>query len=224
MYLNRLQKKGVVEKIQRNAYTVQKDPLIIASRITWPSYISLWSALRYHNLTEQIPGEISVVTTSAKSRRAVSFMGTRITFEKVKPEYFFGFSKIRIAGFDVFMAEPEKAIIDAVLLKKVSFSETYSIMKENAGTISPKKIVEYTIAAGNSAAAKRLGWALDNLGFAAASKLKSMAYRTLIPLDYARPPLGKADGKWGVIVNIGGGMSAEVGRRKWEAGIGKEWG
>lgn len=204
VYLNRMEKRGIVHKIQRNAYTVQKDPLVVASRIVWPSYISLWSALRYHNLTEQVPNEISVLTTSAKSRKAIEFMNVTITFDRIKPEYFFGFSRVLISGFEAFMAEPEKAIIDAILLKKISFSEVYSIMKENSKKLSMKKVVEYTIAAGNVAASKRVGWMLDNLGFAVAEKLKSMAYKTAIPLDYARPPLGAKDSKWGVIVNIGG--------------------
>ena len=49
VYLNRLKKRDVVKQIQRNVYTLQEDPLIIASRIVWPSYISLWAAFRYHN-------------------------------------------------------------------------------------------------------------------------------------------------------------------------------
>jgi len=204
VYLNRLEKRGLVQKIQRNVYTVQKDPLIIASRIVWPGYISLWSALRYHNLTEQLPHEISVLTTSAKSRKIVSAMNTTIVFNRIKPEYFFGFSKVLIEGFEVFMAEPEKAIIDAALLRKASFSEIYSILKENRGKISPDRIADYIVMTGNAAAAKRFGWALDKLGHAAAKKLKSMAYRTLIPLDYARPSSGRKDNKWGIIVNIDG--------------------
>ncbi len=204
VYLNRMEKKGIIQKIQRNVYTVQKDPLVIASRIIWPSYISLWSALRYYNLTEQLPNEISVLTTSAKSRRIIEFMNVTIAFNRIKPEYFFGFSKVLIGGFEIFMAEPEKAILDAILLKKASFSEVYSIMKENSRKLSMKRFVEYTIATGNAAASKRIGWMLDSLGFSIAAKLRPMAYRTPIPLDYARPHSGGVNGKWGVIVNIGG--------------------
>jgi predicted transcriptional regulator of viral defense system len=203
VYLNRLKKRGVIQKLQRNVYTVQKDPLIIASRITWPSYISLWAAIRYHNLTEQIPNEISVVTTRAKNRRAISIMNSRIIFERVRPRYFFGFSKIKIGDFEVFMAEPEKALIDAVLLKRISVSEVYSMLKANLKNISPERITDYVLRASNKAMAKRFGWMLNSIGCKAAEKLKAMSYRTVIPLDYARPPSGKKDRKWGLIVNIG---------------------
>lgn len=203
LYLNRLEKRGMIQKLQRNAYTVQKDPLVIASRITWPSYISLWSALRYHNLTEQLPNEITVLTTSAKSRKAISVANTSIVFTRIKPQYFFGFSKVIVGGFEVFMAEPEKAILDTVLLKKASFSEAYSILEENADRLSIEKLADYVDRAGNAAVAKRLGWAMDRLGHAAASKkLKALAYGTRIPLDYARPLHGITDRKWGVIENM----------------------
>jgi len=203
MHLNRLKNKGIVKQIQRNVYTVQEDPLIIASRIIWPSYISLWAAFRYHNLTEQIPNKISVITTRSKSRENIQMMNTTINFEKIRPSWFFGFSKIRIQGFEVFIAEPEKALIDAVLLKKISTTEIYSLLQNNIKDVSTKKIVEYILRIKNKALIKRFGWMLESLECNYAKKLKKQAYKTMIPLDIARPITGMKDKKWGIIVNIG---------------------
>ncbi len=203
MHLNRLKNRGIVKQIQRNVYTVQEDPLIIASRIIWPSYISLWAAFRYHNLTEQIPNKISVITTRSKSRENIQMMNTTINFEKIRPLWFFGFSKIRIQGFEVFIAEPEKALIDAVLLKKISTAEIYFLLKENIKNISTKKIVDYILRTKNRALAKRFGWMLESLGCNYAKKLIKQTYKTMIPLDITRPITGLNDKKWGVIVNIG---------------------
>ena len=204
VYLNRLKNKGIVKQIQRNVYTIQEDPLIIASRIIWPSYISLWTAFRYYNLTEQIPNTISIVTTRAKSRENIKIMNTMIVFERIKPSWFFGFSKIKINDFEIFMAEPEKALIDAMLLKKISTTEIYSILKENIKIISTKKIVDYVYRTQNNALAKRFGWMLDSLGYNIAKKLEKQVYKTMIPLDYARSPSKYENKKWGVIVNIEG--------------------
>ena len=204
VYLNRLKNKNIIKQIQRNVYTVQEDPLIIASRIIWPSYISLWAAFRYHNLTEQIPNRISVVTTRAKSREKIQIMNSTIVFERIKLLWFFGFSKIRIKDFEIFMAEPEKALIDAVLLKKISTAEIYSILEDNIKSISSKKIVDYVLRTQNNALAKRFGWMLDSFGINYAKKLEKQAYKTMIPLDYTRPLSGPKDKKWGVIINIGG--------------------
>ena len=203
MHLNRLKNRGIVKQIQRNVYTVQEDPLIIASRIIWPSYISLWAAFRYHNLTEQIPNRISVVTTRSKSRESIQTTNTTIIFEKIRPSWFFGFSKIKIQDFEVFMAEPEKALIDAVLLKKISTAEIYFLLKENIKNISTKKIVNYILRTKNHALAKRFGWMLESLGCNYAKRLEKQTYKTMIPLDITRPIAGLNDKKWGVIVNIG---------------------
>jgi len=201
VYLNRLKKRGLVQKLQRDAYTVHRDPLIIASRITWPSYISLWAAIRYHNLTEQLPNEISVLTTSAKSRRTISVANTKIVFERIPPSHLFGFSKVRVGDFEVFMAEPEKAIIDAVLMRRISVSEIYSILKDNLETISVGRLVDYIVKTRNKALAKRFGWMLESFG-RKAEKLWAITYKTAIPLDYAKPPSGKKDTRWGVVVNV----------------------
>ncbi|RLF37373.1 MAG: hypothetical protein DRM99_00495 [Thermoplasmata archaeon] len=203
MHLNRLKNRGIVKQIQRNVYTVQEDPLIIASRIIWPSYISLWAAFRYHNLTEQIPNKISVITTRSKSRENIQIMNTTIVFEKIQPAWFFGFSKIKIQNFEVFMAEPEKALIDGVLLKKISTAEIYFLLKENIKKLSTKKIVDYVLRTKNFALSKRFGWMLESLGCDQVTRLKKQTYRTMIPLDASRPLTGTNDKKWGVIVNIG---------------------
>lgn len=203
VYLNRLKNRGVVRQLQRNVYTVQSDPLIVASRIVWPSYISLWAALRYHNLTEQIPNTVSVVTTRAKSCKNISLTNTIITFERVRPDWFFGFSKIKINDFEIFMAEPEKALIDAVLLKGISVTEIYSILKENLKHLSSEKIVDYVLRTQNKALAKRFGWMLSSLGCKNAKKLERVTYKMIIPFDYSRPVYGREDKKWGVIVNSG---------------------
>jgi len=202
VYLNRLRKKGLVRKLQRNVYTTLEDPFIVASRIIWPSYISLWSALRYHDLTEQLPNEISVLTTRAKSRRVIAMANTRIVFERISQSYFFGFSKIRAADFEVFVAEPEKAVIDAVLLRRISVSEIHSMLKDNLKALSTERLIGYVQRTRNKALAKRFGWMLESLG-CDAGELEGMTYKTVIPLDYARPASGVKDERWGVIVNVG---------------------
>ena len=203
LYLNRLKQRKIVHQLQRNVYTVQEDPLIIASRICWPSYISLWAALRYHNLTEQLPHTITVITTQIKSRREISLPNTRFIFEHIRPVWFFGFAKITISDFEVFMAEPEKALIDALLLKRISVSEIYSILQHHLRDLSTERLVEYILKTQNQALAKRFGWMLSSLGDQNAVKLKQLTYGTVIPLDYSRPFKGKKDSYWGIIINIG---------------------
>ncbi len=200
--LHRLKKKGYVSELMRNRYTAQKDPLVVASRIVWPSYISLWSAIRHHNLTEQLPHDIWVVTTRKSSRKAVQFGSAKIIFVHTKPKYFFGYTKAMIGGFETFVAEPEKAIIDGMLFRKISFSEIASIIRGHLKRrLHAKKLVSFAIETGNKSLVKRLGYLLDAMGMDYHSKFKKNMDDTFVPLEYAMRPAGEKDKKWRVIKN-----------------------
>jgi predicted transcriptional regulator of viral defense system len=199
--LNRMVKNGLVEKIQRDRYTTHSDPLVIATRLTTPSYISLWYALRFHDLTEQVPHGITVLTSSKRWTNELTFHGTTISFTRIKPKYLFGYSKVNIGGFEVFMADIEKAIFDSILLKKISFSEIIDIISSNRSRISFENLIDHSITAGNVPASKRLGWIIDRFGLPGSKELLTSVKGAVIPLAYSRPPSGKKDRKWGVIVN-----------------------
>ena len=201
LYLSRLKHRGLIKHLQRNVYTTQHDPLIVASHIIWPSYISLWTALRYHDLTEQIPTTISVVTPRSKTRTTIHFENTTIEFHHIRPAWFFGYEKTRISDFEVFIAEPEKALIDALLLKAISATEVYAILTEYRTKFSSNKIITYSLQTKNKALIKRIGWMLSSLHVASAKRLQKHSYPTVIPFDYARSAVGKRDTTWGLILN-----------------------
>jgi len=202
LLLHRLKKSGQIFEIERNRYTVHKDALLIASRISWPSYISIWSALRYHNLTEQIPQTIWVVTTNKRRNARLTFGGTEIIFILTSPKYFFGFEKIDFDGIEVFIADPEKSIIDSMLFRRVSVSEIFSILKSNLESIRTGKLLDYAIRTGNKAMIKRLGFLLDKLEKDYSKKLKKYVYPTCTPLEYNLPAKGESDAKWRIVENV----------------------
>ncbi len=57
----------------------------------------------------------------SKTRKPVNFQGTKIHFFKTK--HLWGYRKQRYMGFDVFVAEKEKCIIDSLILRNVHFDE-----------------------------------------------------------------------------------------------------
>ncbi len=202
LLLYRLKKSGLIFQIERNKYTIHKNAFLIASHIIWPSYISLWSALRYYNLTEQIPHSFWVVSPAKRGKRAVRHLDTEIIFVSCKPKYFFGFKKINYNGFEIFIAEPEKAIIDGLLLKRISSSETYSIIKNNLKNIRTKKLVDFAIETGNKALIKRLGFLLDRAGADYIEKLKKYIYPVYTRVEHNLPSRGWKNTKWKVIENV----------------------
>ncbi len=198
----RLKKDGLITEIEKNKYTLQKDPLAVASSIVWPSYISCWTAIRYHNLTEQLPQDVFVITTRAKKRRGLSFGNSRILFMRVKPKYFFGFRKGAYGNFTIFIAEKEKALIDSALLKKISFSELSAIAMEHKDELDMRLLIEYLDKIKNKTLIKRFGFLLEKLGYDFYSELKGFINAPYIPLDYSAARKGKKNKKWKVIENV----------------------
>ncbi len=202
LVLHRLKKKGIILQIERNSYTTKKDPFLIASKIIWPSYISLWFALNYHHLTEQLPKVISVISTRARKIRKINTLNAEISFIKTKPQNFFGFKKENYNGANIFIAEKEKALIDAVLLRKISVSEIKDIVKNNINDLDLKLLVSYLIRLKNKSLVKRFGFILDNLGFDFYEKLKRFIDPKYIVLDYSLPQNTKKNNKWRIINNV----------------------
>lgn len=100
-------------------YTEDATEYDVASRIVYPSYVSLISALRFHNLTEQMPRIIYVL--SYKRHRPVPVLnGFSVEFKEIKREMMYGYG--RVDG--VFVASPEKAVIDMLYLNEfVEYAE-----------------------------------------------------------------------------------------------------
>lgn len=190
----RLGKQKLVYKIERGKFSVYGDPLIFASFIYIPSYLSLWTAFRYYNLTEQLPKTIFVMVP--KSRKALKSQNARIEF--IKTKYFFGFKKERYGDFDIFMAEPEKALIDSLLSKKVPLDEIIKAIKTKQ--LNKEKLIDYSIKIKNKTLIKRLGFILEENNLKC-ERLKKFIDGNYVLLDSALSKKGKKDKKWKIIDN-----------------------
>ena len=199
LYINRLAKKNLVKKIERNLYTVHSDPFLIASRIVWPSYISCWSGLKFHNLTEQVPHKIFVIVSYYK--KPISFQNTQIIFIVTKSSNMFGYEKIKYGDFEIFVADIEKTIIDAVFLRKASFSEVQEIIRNNLDNINLKRFIKYLKKIENKSLIKRFGYYFDLLGKDFYFSLNKYIDQTYIPLDYTKEKTGEKNEKWRIIKN-----------------------
>ena len=187
--LSRLQKKSYIYRIERGKYSLYDDPLIFASHLAKHSYLSLWTALRYHNLTQQQPQNVFVMVTSPKRKITLP----NITVHFIVTKQFWGYKKERYRDFDIFIAEPEKAIIDSLLarLPLDYIIEAIELLQ------TPQKLAEYAQKTKNNSLIKRIGYLLE--------KYKQNSYG-LKPLDYNYIYLdftkrkGKKNRKWRLIV------------------------
>ena len=197
----RLKKERLIFEIEKNKYTTQRNPFIIVSNIIWPSYISCWSALRYYNLTEQLPETFFVITPKIRKKRKIEFGNIRIVFVKLSPKYFFGYKKEVYQGFEIFIAEREKALIDSALLKKISFSEICDIIKSNKKKINFDLLIKYLVKIKNKALVKRFGFLFNKIGINT-DKLKKFIDFKYVPLEYSIKIGGKKNKEWRVIENV----------------------
>jgi predicted transcriptional regulator of viral defense system len=109
---------------------------LISNSICQPSYISLETALSFHelidsksiaNYSKDITSEISKLNPPNSSKllgeniiqaitkhKTVIYQNDRGTYSyrKIKPEFYFGFDIVEIDGKPIQMAHPEKALID----------------------------------------------------------------------------------------------------------------
>jgi len=113
--LSRLNNKKIVKRICRGFYANPfNTPTLeeISNQIYQPSYISLESALYSWGILSQIPYVLTCVTTQLPRTFNTSF-GT-IEYRQIKKGFFWGF----INKQNYFIAEPEKALLDYLYLRK----------------------------------------------------------------------------------------------------------
>ncbi|MEK6914999.1 MAG: hypothetical protein AABW89_00460 [Nanoarchaeota archaeon] len=194
-YIYRLKKDKLIFEIEKGKYTLKDNPLIFASFITAPSYISFWTALRFYNVTDQLPNEIMVA--SKRSKKEITFLNAKIKFYKVK--YLWGYRKIRYNNFDIFIAELEKSIIDSVASGLVPLSEIVDVLiNEEINTL---KLKEFAIKTGSKSLIKRIGFLLDKIKVDADEMLKYIDYNYII-LDINNKSKGDKNKKWRIIDNL----------------------
>jgi predicted transcriptional regulator of viral defense system len=159
LVLNRLVKRGDVFRITKNAYTLHKDAFLISSNIATPSYISFWSASSYYGFTDQILNTIYVAVT--RKVKNINFLGYRIIFLKL--DNFFGYHKIKNENGEIFIADPEKLLIDAVdkQNKMGNFDEIINVFEKS--DISRSKMLEYLKRTKKLSLIKRVCYLLDKI-------------------------------------------------------------
>ncbi len=117
MQLHRWSGLGKLTRLSRGVYCfsnpyrrIALSPLVVANELYKPSYLTGVWALSYYGL---IPGK-AMIFTSAVTRVPRSFDNSLGTFQyfHLKREYFFGLSSRTIGAEEIWLAEPEKALID----------------------------------------------------------------------------------------------------------------
>ncbi|MDB4349688.1 hypothetical protein OAA99_01905 [Omnitrophica bacterium] len=112
--LSRLVKRNVLRRLRRNLYEViikPSDILEVSNIIYQPSYLSFTYCLGKLGILNQIAYEIEFATPRKTKR--IEIRDRIVVFRKISKKLFFGYT----LKDNVFIAEPEKALLDTLYLK-----------------------------------------------------------------------------------------------------------
>lgn len=186
-----LSKNQKIKRIEKGLFCVKEaDIYEIASNIIGPSYISALAALRYYDLTTQLPIKITVVTIRRHKR--VYFNGYDIEFVTFKRERVFGYLK----SGNAYVASPEKAFVDSLYTNRLSYDEiveSFDIAIKN-GTTDLARLKSYALGMKSHALISRLGLVLEHLNLDAKDLYRYRSKGKVKFLGY-----NGIDKRWGII-------------------------
>jgi predicted transcriptional regulator of viral defense system len=150
VFLNRMVERGLIRRLKRGYYTAHEDPVIYASHIYHPSYISLWYAFQHYGTTTQLPAKIEVMARKTEIIEKI---------ELVRTKEMWGYGQVNYNGYQIFMADLEKAIIDAIETERVPVDEVVNAIEK----ANLKKLEEYALRMPVSVV-KKIGYVAEMAG------------------------------------------------------------
>lgn len=116
-FIHRYVEKGLFIKLRNGLYTFkgrQPSPYLIGNTLYKPSYISLETALSFHQLIPETVYSITSVTT--KATREFEALNQLFSYTRFKKSVFQGYRLVTYGDDRFLMAEPEKAMADYLYL------------------------------------------------------------------------------------------------------------
>lgn len=185
----------------RGEYT--EHEFVIASHLAEPMYISYWSALNHHGLTEQVPTTVFAATTDQVPTREIH--GVTYTFVTVTDAKFFGFEPVAIDAHTVNIATVEKTLADCA-----DHPEHCGGILElakglaNATNFEDAALVDQLLQLGNGAAIKRIVYLTDllNIELEGRDKLVEAFTSGYSKLDSTQGDEGTHSSEYHLIMNV----------------------
>ena len=195
----------------------------VAMALVNPAAISHWSAIHYHGLTEQVPREVFVLTTTESSvprirrteakrpRGGYPVGDTTYRFVQVRPERFFGTQKVWVGDARVSVTDVERTLLDGLSMPQHcgDFAEVLHAFEVGMDRLDIERIARYAFRLG-AATVKRLGWVLEYHGNDSPiiDRLASLPVKGYRMLDPTGPRRGPCNSRWMVQENLPGMVDA----------------
>ena len=194
----------------------------VAMALVHPAAISHWSALHHHGLTEQVPRQVFVLTTTdaslpRKRTREIDgsvsgypVNGTIYHFVQVQPERYFGTERVWLDDARVSITDLERTLLDCVSMPQHcgGFGEVVYAFGEAIPRLNLERIAEYALRLGPTIA-KRTGWILEyhNCEDSQVEALAAIPMKGHGKLDPTGPRKGAYNSRWSLQENLPGILS-----------------
>jgi len=150
-YLSRWKKSGLVSSLRKDLYELtfpgpyDLPDMYLANKIYTPSYISLETALSHYSMIPEVAMALTSIT-SKPTRRFKNSHGLFI-YRSIQAKAFCGYTIENHNGFNVLIAEPEKALADYFYFKTLRGAkfdiEEARLDKKKVARLDHKKIDTY---------------------------------------------------------------------------------
>jgi predicted transcriptional regulator of viral defense system len=218
---HQLERAGWVTRLHKGLYALAGPMLSgsplheyeIATHLVSPAAISHYSAMNFHELTEQIPYVVYVLTTKTWSPRhkdgsahgRYQIGDVFYQFVKVQPDRYFGIESVWFGDAKVSITNLERTFIDALMRPQYcgGFAEVMNALEENIGKINIALIVDYALKM-DGATTKRVGWLLEKFGISSPllDCLLSVQIAGYSPLDPTAARSGHCNNRWHIQENL----------------------
>ena len=141
-FLESYTKRNMFVRLKKGLYALRSAmprEEVIANALYRPSYLSLEYALSCHGVIPEMPYTVTSVTT--KSTTAFTVRGKVFSYIKIKRSAFTGYAPEKRGDDTVFIAEPEKALVDYLYL--VSLGKKTVNDRVDISRLDKKKIKAY---------------------------------------------------------------------------------
>jgi len=171
------------------------NPLFVGSALVEPYYFSYATAAFFYGLSTQAPAIVFLATTVRTGRRRYWVRGKEYRLVLQPPPKFFGAVEVDAYGSRVRMAEPEKAVVDALDRPEYAgdIPEIAGMLWHGQGGLDWGKLAAYSLRFESQALIQRLGYLIDLLHLPAAEPARAVL---LAATGKSTPYLGRS-GHWG---------------------------
>ncbi len=156
------------------------------------------SAFYIYGFTTQIPVIAQVVCKNPKKEMNINDI--KVDFISFKSKRIFGYKRERFRDKYIFIAEPEKAIIDSLYLPKYCpLSESYEALGNKE--LDTNKLLEYGLRMNSIITLKRLGYLLELHGVDIYEEVKHKLNKRYDLLNPFMKTSKKNSSKWKLNIN-----------------------